>query len=59
MKKPRKDSGKLVSWSVYTMRAKGIYLGQVEARDEAEARHKSRLFGVRASERWRLSVRSE
>jgi hypothetical protein len=60
MKKPRKQSDEPEGWAVYLMRAKGTYLGHVEARDQAEAIDKAvKVFGVRESERWRLSVRRE
>jgi hypothetical protein len=60
MKKPRKQSAEPVGWKVYIMRAKGTYLGQVEARDEAEAMDKAiKVFGVRESERCWLSVRRD
>jgi hypothetical protein len=60
MKKPRKQSDEPESWAVYLMRAKGTYLGHVEARNEAEAIDKAvKVFSVRESERCRLSVRRE
>jgi hypothetical protein len=60
MKKPRKQSGEPVSWSVHIMRAKLTYLGSVEARDEAEAMDKAmRQLNIREAERFRISVKRE
>jgi hypothetical protein len=60
MKKPRKQSDECTSWAVYLMRAKGTYLGHVEARDEAEAIDKAiKVFGIRPEEQSRIIVRRE
>jgi hypothetical protein len=54
------------SWAVYLTWAKGgvylgedgIYLGQVEARDETDAREKAiKHYNIRESERFRLNIK--
>ena len=37
MKKLRKPTSEPVQWAVYIMRAKGMYLGHVEARDGGQS----------------------
>ena len=56
--RPRKVVNESTSWAVYLSRARGgVYLGHVEARDEADAREKAvKLYDIRESERFRLNV---
>ena len=60
MKKPPKQSGKLVDWSVYILRSKRQWIGSVEARDEQEAIDRAiEKLGIREADRFRVTVRRE
>jgi hypothetical protein len=60
MKKPRKPSDEPARWSVFILRSKLIWMGSVEARDEAEAREKAlKQLAIRPADQFRISVRRE
>lgn len=61
MKAPHKEAAEPHRWSVYQFRGKKlVWMGAVEARDEAEAREKAlKQLDIRPADQFRISVRRE
>ena len=61
MKKHRKEAVEPHRWTVYQFRGKKlVWMGAVEARDEAEAREKAlKQLDIRPADQYRISVKRE